>query len=98
MTTPSAPVATAAALDALLRAEFQPLHLRVNDDSAAHAGHAGAGDGSHFSIQMVSARFAGLSRVARHRLVYDSLRCLLPQSGSGGIHALAIQAKAPDEL
>ena len=88
----------AAAIEAALRHTFSPTELAVHDDSAAHAGHAGAGQGSHFSVKIVSARFAGASRVARHRLVYDALRHLLPQAGAGGIHALAIQAKAPGEL
>lgn len=88
---------TAAAIEAVLRAELCPIELRVNDDSAAHAGHAGAGEGSHFSLQITSERFAGLGRVARHRLVYHALRHLLPQGGGPGIHALAIEARAPSE-
>ena len=54
---------------------------------------AGAREGSHLSVVIVSARFAGLPRVARHRLVYDALSTLMPQ----GIHALAIDARAPEE-
>ncbi len=80
-------------IEARLRAALAPLQLAVQDDSHQHAGHAGAREGRHFSVQLVSARFAGLSRVARHRLVYDSLGPLGPQ----GVHALAITAKAPDE-
>jgi BolA protein len=63
----------------------------VVDDSHLHAGHAGAREGRHFSVAIVSARFAGLSRVARHRVVYDALRALMPR----GIHALAIDARDP---
>jgi BolA protein len=84
---------TADAVHATLQAELAPDTLAVQDDSAAHAGHAGAQEGSHFSVRIVSLRFAGLGRVARHRLVYDALRSLMPQ----GIHALAIEARAPGE-
>ena len=83
----------AAAVEAALRDALQPLHLQVQDDSHLHAGHAGAREGRHFSVRVTSARFTGLSRVARHRLVYDALRSLMP----AGIHALAIEAHAPDE-
>lgn len=83
----------AAAVEAALRAQLAPLDLQVRDDSAAHAGHAGAREGSHLSVRIVSAHFSGLTRVARHRLVYDALRSLMP----GGIHALAIDARAPGE-
>jgi BolA family transcriptional regulator, general stress-responsive regulator len=69
-----------------------PLEIEVEDDSHLHAGHAGAREGGHYTVRLCSARFAGLSRVARHRLVYDALGPLLPQ----GIHALAIDARAPD--
>jgi len=77
-----------------LQAALQPDALEVQDDSHLHAGHAGAREGRHFSVRIVSARFAGLSRVARHRLVYDALHTLIPR----GIHALAIDAKAPEEV
>jgi BolA protein len=80
-------------IEAALRAALVPARLEVQDDSAAHAGHAGAREGRHFSVRVTSERFNGLSRVARHRLVYDSLRSLIPR----GIHALAIDARAPDE-
>ncbi|WP_374674298.1 BolA family protein [Ideonella sp.] len=89
----SRPHVSAAAVEACLRERLQPEELQVNDDSAAHAGHAGAREGSHLSVRIVSARFAGLGRVARHRLVYDALSTLMPQ----GIHALAIDARAPAE-
>ena len=68
--------------------------LEVQDDSHLHAGHAGAKEGRHFSVKLVSERFAGLTRVARHRLVYDSLKPLI----DSGIHALAIDARAPGDL
>ncbi len=76
-----------------LTAQLAPVELEVVDDSASHAGHAGARDGSHFNVRVVSARFAGLPRISRHRLVYDALRPWM----AGGIHALAIDARTPDE-
>jgi BolA family transcriptional regulator, general stress-responsive regulator len=81
------------AIEAALRDNLQPSLLEVQDDSHLHAGHAGAREGKHFSVRITSARFAGCSRVARHRLVYDALRLLMP----AGIHALAIEAHAPGE-
>lgn len=80
-------------LEAALRAALNPSDLQISDDSAAHAGHAGAREGSHFSVRIVCSCFAGMGRLARHRLVYDALQNLMPQ----GIHALAIVARAPGE-
>lgn len=76
-------------IEAALRAQLALTEVEVRDDSHLHAGHAGAREGRHFSVRVVSGRFNGLSRVARHRLVYDALRSLIPQ----GIHALAIDAR-----
>jgi BolA protein len=76
-----------------LAASLDPVELELVDDSAAHAGHAGAREGSHFNLRIVSARFAGLPRISRHRLVYDALRPWMAE----GIHALAIDARTPDE-
>ena len=84
---------TAHDIERQLRSTLAPTALHVSDDSHLHAGHAGAREGRHFSVRIASPRFMGLSRVARHRLVYDALHSLIPQ----GIHALAIQAHAPDE-
>ena len=84
---------TAEQIDAALRSALAPAELAVQDDSHLHAGHAGAREGRHFSVRIVSERFNGLSRLARHRLVYDSLDQLIPR----GIHALAIEARAPGE-
>lgn len=84
---------TAAAVHERLAAVLAPEALEVHDDSAEHAGHAGAREGSHLSVRIVSARFSGLPRVARHRLVYDALSTLMPQ----GIHALVIDARAPED-
>ena len=80
-------------IDARLRAALTPEQLEVQDDSHLHAGHAGAREGRHFTVRLTSSRFTGLARVARHRLVYDSLGPLAEQ----GVHALAIVAKAPGE-
>lgn len=80
-------------IEALLRAALDPVSLSLRDDSAHHAGHAGAREGGHYALTIVSSRFAGLPRLARHRLVYDALAGLMQK----GIHALAIDARAPDE-
>ena len=80
-------------IEAAVRAALAPTLLEVQDDSHLHAGHAGAREGRHFTVRVVSERFNGLSRVARHRLVYDALQILIPR----GIHALAIDARAPGE-
>jgi BolA protein len=84
---------TAEEIERRLRAALAPGAIEVQDDSHLHAGHAGAREGRHFSVHITSARFAGLTRVARHRLVYDALGPLAAQ----GVHALAIVAQAPDE-
>ncbi|MBV8605434.1 MAG: BolA family transcriptional regulator [Pelomonas sp.] len=83
----------AALIEARLRAALEPTELAVTDDSAAHAGHAGAREGGHYTARIVAARFTGLHRVARHRLVYHALADLM----QSGIHALAIDARAPGE-
>lgn len=80
-------------IETALRQALQPERLEVEDDSHLHVGHAGAREGRHFTVRLVSDRFAGLSRVARHRLVYAALETLIPR----GIHALAIDARAPGE-
>ena len=82
---------TAAEIERVLRAALAPEALAVTDDSHLHAGHAGAREGRHFSVEITSARFEGLGPVARHRLVYHALRDLMPR----GIHALAIDARTP---
>jgi BolA family transcriptional regulator, general stress-responsive regulator len=84
---------TAQRVEAELRAALQPTAVEVQDDSAQHAGHAGAKEGRHFTVRVTSEAFAGLTRVARHRLVYDALRSLVAE----GIHALAIEARTPAE-
>ena len=81
---------TAAAIQARLEQLLQPRALEVLDESAAHAGHAGAngtGFGTHFRVRIASSHLDGKGRVAQHRLVYDALRPFLDQ----GLHALAIE-------
>ena len=78
-------------IDATLRARLAPISLEVQDDGHLHAGHAGAREGGHFTVRIECSQFVGLSRLARHRLVYDALSELIPL----GIHALAIDARAP---
>jgi BolA protein len=89
---PTRPLGSAE-IESRLKAALAPEALVVEDDSHLHAGHAGAGAGRHFTVRLTSSFFTGLSRVARHRLVYDSLGNLAAQ----GVHALAIVAKAPGE-
>jgi len=80
---------------ALLTAALQPTVLELADESALHAGHAGAATGAgHFRLKIVSASFEGLRLVMRHRLVYDSVHDMMDTD----IHALAITALAPSEL
>ena len=86
----SAAIPTAQAIDAQLRQALSPTTLQVIDESAAHAGHSGAnglGYGTHFRVRIGGPAFAGLSRVAQHRLVYDALRDFT----AAGLHALAIE-------
>ena len=73
-------------------AALEPARLDLIDESHLHAGHSGAQDGAqHFHVRIVSNRFQGLSTLARHRLVYDCVRDLMPHP----IHALAIEAGTP---
>jgi BolA protein len=73
---------------------LQPEALEIIDESARHAGHAGAaGGGGHYIVQIESAAFRDLSPLQRHRLVYDAVGDLMPAE----IHALSIQARTPDE-
>ena len=78
-----------------LQAALAPEKLELIDDSAAHAGHAGAAPGgnTHWRLTVVSAQFAGKPTVARHRLVYQALGDLMQSP----IHALQISARAPGE-
>jgi BolA protein len=81
-------------IEARLRAELAASHVQVEDESHLHAGHAGAASGGgHFRATIVSARFAGLSRVARQRLVYEVLAAEMKHE----IHALAMRTFTPEE-
>ena len=82
-------------MELLLVEHFSPRLLSIMDDSAKHAGHSGAraGGESHFTVTIVSEKFVGQNAVARHRAVYAALKPLIDE----GLHALAIQAKTPDE-
>lgn len=80
---------------ATLQAALQPSALDIEDESHLHAGHAGAATGrGHFRLHIVSAAFAGLPPVQRHRRVYEALGGLMQTD----IHALSITAKTPDEI
>ena len=91
---PSATPGTPQAIEERLRRGLQPIHLAIVDDSARHAGHAGAAaGGGHYSVLVVAGIFEDRARVARHRMVYDLLADLMP----GAIHALALKTLAPSE-
>lgn len=78
----------------LIRAALEPVQLEVRDDSAAHAGHAGArGGAGHFTVRIVSPRFAGVPVRERHRLVYAAVAGMMPAE----IHALSIHALTPEQ-
>jgi BolA family transcriptional regulator, general stress-responsive regulator len=86
------PLPRAQDLETALRTALAPTQLEVEDQSAAHAGHAGAGPagyGTHFRVAIASPRFSGLGRVAAHRLVYDALSPFIAM----GVHALAIEIR-----
>jgi BolA protein len=76
-------------------AALEPQSVELLDESERHAGHPGAAaGGSHFRLKIVSTRFAGCDPLKRHRMVYAALGPLMQRE----VHALAIQALAPDEL
>jgi BolA protein len=82
------------AIENSLREALSPDFLQVKDQSHLHAGHAGAQEGKgHFEVTIVSDRFEDLNRIARHRLVYESLGDLMQTD----IHALSINAFSPSE-
>lgn len=83
------------AIRARLDAAFAPASLDVDDESHNHVGHAGARDGrGHFRVRIVSATFEGQAPLARHRAVYAALDDLMQTD----IHALAIDARTPEEM
>jgi BolA protein len=92
-------------LTATLTAAFAPAVLRVTDDSAHHAGHVGARGGAdqgdagqtHYSVLLVSEAFRGMSRVARSRAVHAALAAEFGAVEAGGMHALALTLRTPDE-
>jgi BolA family transcriptional regulator, general stress-responsive regulator len=86
-------------LHAALTRAFAPTVLEVQDDSARHAGHAGARPGgeTHYSVLLVSAAFQGVSRVARSRAVHSALSAEFGPAEQGGIHALALTLRTPAE-
>ena len=87
---PSSLAISAAALHARLQEVLSPTQLEVIDESGQHMGHAGAngtGYGTHFRVRIAAPVFAGKSRVAQHRLVYDALQEFIDR----GLHALAIE-------
>jgi BolA protein len=78
-----------------LREAFTPQKIEVRDDSHRHAGHEGAkGGGGHFTVSIISLRFQGKSSVQRHQMIYQALGEMMKKE----IHALSIQAFAPDEV
>jgi len=79
---------------AALEVSFAPRKLDIRDDSHRHAGHAGAQDGrGHFTVDIVSDVFSGMTALARHRAIYAALGSLITTD----IHALAIKARTPGE-
>jgi len=89
------PESRAERLRTVLERAFTPTRLDITDDSARHAGHAGAAPGgqTHYSVVLVSPRFRGCSRVERSRLVHQALEAEF----AGGLHALALTLRAPEE-
>ncbi|MBI3785046.1 MAG: BolA family transcriptional regulator [Deltaproteobacteria bacterium] len=81
-------------IESTLQRALQPQHLVVEDESALHAGHAGAASGGgHFRALIVSDAFRGLDRIARQRAVYAALGDAMRTT----IHALALRTLTPDE-
>jgi BolA protein len=93
---PSQAGSRATRLEAALTAAFSPVVLRVEDDSARHAGHAGAQPTgqTHYSVLLVSAVFAGMPRVTRSRAVHEVLK----REFADGMHALALTLRSPEEF
>jgi BolA family transcriptional regulator, general stress-responsive regulator len=85
--------AVVAQLRSALERALTPRSLEIIDDSARHAGHAGAREGGHYHVTLVADAFRGRSQLERHRLVYAAVAPLM----KGSVHALNIVARAPDE-
>ncbi len=79
---------------AALEREFTPQRLEIIDDSHLHAGHASAGGGGHFRIDIVADAFRGRKPLERHRMIYRALQTAMENNE---IHALSIQARTSDE-
>jgi BolA protein len=77
-----------------LQRELSPVALEIVDDSAKHAGHAGAREGGHFRVALVAEAFRGRSQIERHRIVYSAVAPLMGRD----IHALNILARTPEEV
>ena len=75
-------------IENILREQFQPQFLEVIDESHKHIGHAGAKEGGHYQVIIISSAFAGKKPIDRHRMIYEALKPI-----KSSIHALAIQAK-----
>ena len=85
--------AVIAQLRTALERELAPTSLEIIDDSARHAGHAGAQGGGHYRVTLVAEAFRGHSQLQRHRLVYAAVAPLMQSA----VHALNIQARTPEE-
>lgn len=73
---------------------LSPSAIQIIDDSAKHAGHAGAkSGGGHYQLDITSTEFTGKPTLARHRMIYDALGEMMQQQ----IHALSIKAQTPEE-
>ena len=86
-------------IELALTAAFAPAIVRVTDDSAHHAGHSGAqaGGQTHYSVLVVSTTFQGQNRVARARAVHAALAMEFGPAEVGGMHALALTLRTPEE-
>ena len=81
-------------IESILTSSFAPSRILVKDQSHLHAGHAGAQDGrGHFAVTIVSGQFAGASKIARHRMIFEALGEMMQTD----IHALSIKALTDDE-
>jgi BolA protein len=94
-TMPNTSASRAARMEALLMQKLAPHHLKLEDESARHAGHAGAraGGETHYAVTIVSSQFNGLARVERSRMVHT----ILADEFSTGLHALSLILRSSDE-
>jgi len=99
MTNAAKPTSRADRIRSTLTQTFAPTILDIQDDSARHAGHAGAHPHgqTHYSVLIVSAAFDGVSRVARSRAVHSALQSEFGEKEDGGLHALALTLRTPAE-